>query len=155
MPEKSLLQTQFSPSSPPLGFGGRPEPPDEVCLTSREWQEVADCSKSLYAAIHCCHGLGGVESAELLITVQIRLGKAASSLYTFGFAPKPPLRGKVRQEIYEMAKKEGKRIIIKMRSTESPYRYSTKKNKMNTSGRLQLRKYDPVVRKHVLFKEEK
>ncbi len=54
-----------------------------------------------------------------------------------------------------MAKKEGKRIIIKMRSTESPYRYSTKKNKMNTSGRLQLRKYDPVVRKHVLFKEEK
>ncbi len=54
-----------------------------------------------------------------------------------------------------MAKKEGKRITIKLRSSESAYFYSTKKNKLNTSSRIELNKYDPVVRKHVAFKEEK
>jgi large subunit ribosomal protein L33 len=28
-----------------------------------------------------------------------------------------------------------------------------KKNKQNTPERLELKKYDPVVRKHVMFKE--
>jgi len=45
------------------------------------------------------------------------------------------------------------RETIKMRSTESPYMFTTKKNKRNTPDRLQLKRYDPVVRKHVLFKE--
>jgi large subunit ribosomal protein L33 len=55
-----------------------------------------------------------------------------------------------------MAKKsKGARETIKLRSTESPYVYSTKKNRRNTTGRMQLKKYDPVIRKHVLFKEEK
>lgn len=54
-----------------------------------------------------------------------------------------------------MARKEGKRVTVKMKSTESPYRYSTKKNKLNSPDRLQLKKYDPVVRKHVLFKEDR
>ncbi len=51
--------------------------------------------------------------------------------------------------------KPGARVTVKLRSTESPHFYSTKKNKRNTTERLSLNKYDPVVRKHVLYKEEK
>jgi len=51
--------------------------------------------------------------------------------------------------------KAGGRENIKLRSTESAYTYATTKNKRNQSGRLQMKKYDPVVRKHVMFKEEK
>lgn len=51
--------------------------------------------------------------------------------------------------------KAGARATIKLRSTESQHFYSTKKNKRNTTERIQLKKYDPVVRKHVLYKEEK
>ncbi|MBM18201.1 MAG: 50S ribosomal protein L33 [Epsilonproteobacteria bacterium] len=53
-----------------------------------------------------------------------------------------------------MAKK-GNRQIIKLKSTQSPHMYSTFKNKKNTTGRLELKKYDPVLRKHVMYKEEK
>ena len=48
-----------------------------------------------------------------------------------------------------MAKK-GPRVLIKMRSTESSHMYLTEKNRRNDSGRLELKKYDPVVRRHVL-----
>lgn len=44
---------------------------------------------------------------------------------------------------------------IKMASTESHYVYTTTKNKKKTPAKLEMKKYDPVVRKHVLFKEEK
>ncbi len=53
-----------------------------------------------------------------------------------------------------MAKK-GDRINIKMRSTESHYTYHTQKNKRNSPERLSLRKYDPVLKRHVMFKEHK
>lgn len=53
-----------------------------------------------------------------------------------------------------MAKKEN-RHIIKLKSTESSHIYSTFKNKKNTPERIEMKKYDPVVRKHVIFKEEK
>lgn len=53
-----------------------------------------------------------------------------------------------------MAKKDN-RVIITLRSTESAHTYTTKKNKATTPGRLELRKYDPIVRKHVLFRESK
>ncbi len=33
--------------------------------------------------------------------------------------------------------------------------YTTTKNKHNTPGKLERKKYDPVVRKHVLYKEAK
>lgn len=33
------------------------------------------------------------------------------------------------------------------------YRYITQKNRRNTPDRLVLNKYDPIVRKHVEFKE--
>ena len=49
-----------------------------------------------------------------------------------------------------------KRPTIKLRSTAGTgYTYVTKKNKANTRERLELNKYDPVVRKHVPFKEER
>ncbi len=52
-----------------------------------------------------------------------------------------------------MAKGKEARSTVKLVSTESSYCYFTEKNKNNTKERLQLRKYDPVVRKHVIFKE--
>lgn len=33
--------------------------------------------------------------------------------------------------------------------------YTTTKNKRTMEGKLELRKYDPVVRRHVLYKEAK
>ena len=33
--------------------------------------------------------------------------------------------------------------------------YTTDKNKRTTPDKLEMKKYDPVVRKHVLFKEER
>ena len=51
-----------------------------------------------------------------------------------------------------MAKK-GNREIIKLKSTESHYTYTTTKNKRSHPDRFQIKKYDPVVRKRVLFKE--
>jgi len=33
--------------------------------------------------------------------------------------------------------------------------YTTTKNKKTTTGKLSFKKYDPVVRKHVLYKEAK
>lgn len=53
-----------------------------------------------------------------------------------------------------MAKK-GNRILVKLRSTESGHMYYTSKNRNNTRERLELRKYDPIVRKHVIYKETK
>ncbi len=49
-----------------------------------------------------------------------------------------------------------KRPIIKLRSTAGTgYTYVTTKNKVNQRERMELRKYDPVVRRHVVFKEER
>ncbi|MCM0057187.1 50S ribosomal protein L33 [Corynebacterium diphtheriae bv. mitis] len=48
------------------------------------------------------------------------------------------------------------RPIIKLKSTASTgYTYVTRKNKRNNPDRISLKKYDPVVRKHVEFREER
>ena len=54
-----------------------------------------------------------------------------------------------------MAKKSGARETVKMKSTESPHMFTTKKNKRNNPDRIQLKRYDPVLRKHVLYKESR
>ncbi|HEY2060354.1 MAG TPA: 50S ribosomal protein L33 [Amycolatopsis sp.] len=55
-----------------------------------------------------------------------------------------------------MAKSTDIRPIIKLRSTAGTgYTYVTKKNRRNDPNRMVLRKYDPVARKHVEFKEER
>jgi large subunit ribosomal protein L33 len=48
-----------------------------------------------------------------------------------------------------------KREQIKMKSEESNYHYFTTKNKTSTPNRLELKKYDPTVRRRVKFKETK
>ena len=52
--------------------------------------------------------------------------------------------------------KSNKRPKIKLKSTEGTgFTYITRKNKTNTRERIELKKYDPVARKHVIFKEER
>jgi large subunit ribosomal protein L33 len=47
-------------------------------------------------------------------------------------------------------------VKIKLVSTaETGFFYVTKKNPRNTTEKMVMRKYDPVVRKHVDFKEAK
>ena len=47
-------------------------------------------------------------------------------------------------------------IQIRLVSTaDTGYFYVTKKNARAQSGKMELRKYDPVARKHVAFKEAK
>ncbi|MBQ6269299.1 MAG: 50S ribosomal protein L33 [Bacteroidetes bacterium] len=59
-----------------------------------------------------------------------------------------------------MAKKE-QRIMVTLECTEAraegkpASRYTTKKNKQNTPGRLELKKYNPFLRRHTLHKEVK
>ena len=45
-------------------------------------------------------------------------------------------------------------IKVILRSTESRYFYTTTKNKRNKE-KLKLKKYDPIVKSHVEFVEEK
>ena len=48
------------------------------------------------------------------------------------------------------------RPIIKMMSTAGTgYTYVTRNNKRNNPDRITLKKYDPVIRKHVEFREER
>jgi large subunit ribosomal protein L33 len=47
-------------------------------------------------------------------------------------------------------------ILVKLVSSAGTgYFYVAKKNTRNATEKLQFRKYDPVVRKHVAFKESK
>jgi large subunit ribosomal protein L33 len=47
-------------------------------------------------------------------------------------------------------------VQIKLISTaDTGFFYVTKKNARTTTTKLELKKYDPVVRKHVAFKESK
>jgi large subunit ribosomal protein L33 len=55
-----------------------------------------------------------------------------------------------------MAKNNTKRKLVGLVSEESGNRtYYTKKNTMNTPDKLTLRKYDPVLKKHVKYVETK
>ncbi len=56
-----------------------------------------------------------------------------------------------------MAKGKDVRHQITLECTEAPgtSRYSTMKNSRNTTQRLELKKYNPVLRKHTLHREIK
>ena len=56
-----------------------------------------------------------------------------------------------------MAKKDKDvRPIIKLKSTAGTgFTYVTRKNRRNNPDRMVMKKYDPVVRKHVDFREER
>ncbi len=52
--------------------------------------------------------------------------------------------------------KDGPRITIMLRSSAGTgISYATTKNRRTTTAKLELRTYDPVVRKHVPFEEHK
>lgn len=56
-----------------------------------------------------------------------------------------------------MAKGKEARIKVTLECTEAPgtSRYATTKNRRNTSARLELKKYNPKLRKHTLHREIK
>ncbi|WP_280459561.1 50S ribosomal protein L33 [Nocardia carnea] len=48
------------------------------------------------------------------------------------------------------------RPLVKLRSSAGTgYTYVTRKNRRNDPDRMILKKYDPVIRKHVDFREER
>jgi large subunit ribosomal protein L33 len=53
-----------------------------------------------------------------------------------------------------MAKPVTQKIKL-LSSANTGYFYVTKKNPRNSTEKLSFRKYDPIARKHVLFKESK
>jgi large subunit ribosomal protein L33 len=56
----------------------------------------------------------------------------------------------------QMAKRDAVRPIIQLRSTAGTgFTYVTRKNRRNDPDRLIIRKYDPMVRQHVDFREER
>ncbi len=61
-----------------------------------------------------------------------------------------------------MAKKKGDRIQVILECTEhktsgmpGTSRYITTKNRKNTTGRMEIKKYNPILRKYTLHKEIK
>jgi large subunit ribosomal protein L33 len=56
-----------------------------------------------------------------------------------------------------MAKGKDVRIKVILDCTEAPgsSRYSTMKNRRNTPGRMELKKYNPTLKKHTLHRETK
>ena len=53
-----------------------------------------------------------------------------------------------------MAKKKV-REAVKLKSSESDHCYWTRKNKKQNPDRMERRKYDPTIRRHVQYKEAK
>ena len=53
-----------------------------------------------------------------------------------------------------MAKKGHRQHII-LESSESGHQYHTTKNKNNTPDKMEVLKFDPIVRKHVKFTEKR
>ena len=54
-----------------------------------------------------------------------------------------------------MAKKGVREKIRLVSTTETGHFYTTDKNKRNMPGKFEIKKFDPVVRKHVVYKEAK
>ena len=62
--------------------------------------------------------------------------------------------GTIRSGKASMAKSKREKIKLES-SAGTGHFYTTAKNKTNTPNKLELKKYDPVVRKHVVYKETK
>jgi large subunit ribosomal protein L33 len=55
-----------------------------------------------------------------------------------------------------MARATDVRTVVKLRSTAGTgHTYVTRKNRRNDPDRLVLKKYDPIIRRHVDFREER
>ena len=72
----------------------------------------------------------------------------------FRALPREPARNPYCLGIATMAK--SKQLLIKLNSTaDTGYYYVTQKNPRKTTEKLELKKYDPIARKHVEFREGK
>ena len=54
-----------------------------------------------------------------------------------------------------MAKHSPREKIRLVSSAKTGHFYTTTKNKRNTPGKMEIKKFDPVVRKYVAYKEAK
>lgn len=54
-----------------------------------------------------------------------------------------------------MAKSKIREKVRMVSTAETGHFYTTIKNKRNTPEKLEMKKFDPVVRQHVVYKESK
>jgi len=54
-----------------------------------------------------------------------------------------------------MASKGARDLIRMVSAAGTGHVYTTDKNKRNTPDKLEMKKFDPVVRQHVMYKEAK
>ncbi|NBM21086.1 50S ribosomal protein L33 [Streptomyces sp. GC420] len=54
-----------------------------------------------------------------------------------------------------MARSEARPVVVLRSTAGSGHTYVTRKNRRNDPDRLVLRKFDPAVGEHVLFREER
>ncbi len=52
-----------------------------------------------------------------------------------------------------MARRKADRAYVKLQSTGSKHMYLTEKNRKNDPQRIELRRYDPELRRHVVYRE--
>ena len=52
-----------------------------------------------------------------------------------------------------MARRKADRQLVKLQSTGSRHFYLTEKNRKNDPQRIELRRYDPELRRHALYRE--
>jgi len=159
--------------------------PAAINVPAREFQEIADPSpvtpgllsvRSLWAAVGATTlvamgvllrwtrptasydeipdiEFGGEYTAE-----DLGAGMPMPNLVSRVLGPLNPFRAR---DLALGAKRKGIRLIVTLECTEArglgetPSRYTTEKNKKNTSARLELRKYNKYLRRHTLHREIK
>ena len=110
---------------------------------------AASNGSAIPKATRCRRGRRGIESSRLTATGDMRILPPFARRGPSGYRRVPP----ADQEPI-MAKSNT--VQIKLISTaDTGFFYVTKKNARTTTTKLELKKYDPVVRKHVAFKESK
>jgi large subunit ribosomal protein L33 len=73
-----------------------------------------------------------------------------------GSLDSPGWRAILRASRRDVAMAKSNTILIKLvSSADTGFYYVTKKNPRAKTEKIELKKYDPVARKHVLFKESK
>ena len=82
------------------------------------------------------------------------MGVDALSFAFFGHSETEPKIDRKTTGDVVMAK-TGPRNQITLKSTESNHCYYSSKNRRNQQGRLEVKKYDPTLRKHVMYREER
>jgi large subunit ribosomal protein L33 len=84
----------------------------------------------------------------------LRGGALLPPSFVYKQIERPPRRGSTRNRTSAMAKPATVKIRL-VSTADTGFFYVTKKNPRNTTEKMSFKKYDPVVRKHVEFKEAK